>query len=195
MKNYWQHFKTITIHKWYVALACFRSGLILQGILHDLSKYSPIEFWASAKYFQGNKSPINAEKVARGYSIAWQHHKGHNSHHWEYWTDIEKGQLICVRIPPKYLAEMICDWIGAGKAYNKGKWTIETYRTWYANNRDNMIMHTSSKAYLDMVYENSTNQASLYAFISPKRIYENYILDRCEGCAYQPKYNLISEDI
>ena len=35
----WQHFKTITHHRFLVMINCFRIGLIRQGLTHDLSKY------------------------------------------------------------------------------------------------------------------------------------------------------------
>ena len=42
------HFKTITKHRHIVCRYCFRLGLIWQGLTHDLSKYSPTEFWRGA---------------------------------------------------------------------------------------------------------------------------------------------------
>ena len=57
---------------------CFRCGLYRQGLMHDLSKLSPVEFWAGAKYWQGSCSPNNAQRKAEGYSAAWLHHKGRN---------------------------------------------------------------------------------------------------------------------
>jgi hypothetical protein len=98
---------------------CFRVGLIWQGIIHDLSKYSITEFFGSAKYFQGNKTPIEAEKAELGYSTCWLHHKGHNKHHWEYWIDWKEDKQYCAPIPSNYILEMACDMIGAAKAYNK----------------------------------------------------------------------------
>jgi len=119
----WKHFKTVYNHKKFVYQECKACGITWQGITHDLSKFSPIEFTSSAKYFQGNRSPIDKEKEERGYSIAWLHHKGHNPHHWEWWIDFGKnGEIICNLIPYKYVVEMICDWIGAGKAYIKDEW-------------------------------------------------------------------------
>ena len=47
------HFKTITKHKILVAKGCFKVGLYCQGIMHDMSKYSPTEFIPGAKYYQG----------------------------------------------------------------------------------------------------------------------------------------------
>ena len=87
MNKYIKHFITITKHKFYVMKFCFKCGLYKHGLLHDLSKYGKTEFFSSAKYFQGTSSPIDAEKNEKGYSLAWQHHKGHNPHHWEYWID------------------------------------------------------------------------------------------------------------
>ena len=76
----WQHLKTITKHRWLVLKGCFRVGLYWQGLTHDLSKYSPTEFWIGAKYYQGTRSPNAAEREDKGYSEAWMHHKGRNRH-------------------------------------------------------------------------------------------------------------------
>ena len=59
--NAWGHFKTITSHKFLVMKYCFKVGLYKQGLMHDLSKYSPTEFMVGAKYYQGTRSP-NREK-------------------------------------------------------------------------------------------------------------------------------------
>jgi hypothetical protein len=172
--------------------ACFKSGLFIQGLIHDLSKYSITEFFSSARYFQGDKSPIEAEKDKEGYSLAWQNHKGKNKHHWQYWTDFEKGKLVVLKMPAEYVAEMLCDWIGAGKAYNKSAWTIDSFKTWYASHRDTIVLHTSAKNYIDLLAEHVKSEQDLYDnWISVKRIEDNYIQDECEGCAYQPEYKLI----
>lgn len=119
-----KHFKTVCQHKKEVFKECRACGIPIQGLLHDLSKFSFTEFLPSVKYFQGNRSPIDVEKERVGYSAAWLHHKSHNKHHWEYWTDFgNNGEIISAKIPYKYIVEMICDWIGAGKVYSSGKWT------------------------------------------------------------------------
>ena len=79
-----KHFGTITKHKFLVMKECFRVGLYRQGLLHDLSKYGWTEFRVGCRYYQGNRSPNNAEREDRGYSSAWLHHKGRNKHHYEY---------------------------------------------------------------------------------------------------------------
>ena len=91
-----KHFKTITYHKWLVMKGCFAVGLYKQGVCHDLSKYMPSEFLVGAKYYQGDRSPNNAEREAMGYSSAWLHHKGRNKHHYEYWIDYNKTPTIAI---------------------------------------------------------------------------------------------------
>ena len=53
MNKFFAHFKTITHHRHLVMRACFSVGLYKQGFLHDLSKYSPTEFFVGVKYDQG----------------------------------------------------------------------------------------------------------------------------------------------
>ena len=116
------HFKTITRHKILVAKGCFKLGLYYQGIMHDMSKYSPTEFLVGVKYYQGTASPNNAERMEKGISMSWLHHKGRNKHHFEYWIDysIDKDHpgLVGMKIPKKYMAEMFVDRVSAGKIYN-----------------------------------------------------------------------------
>lgn len=122
LEKYIKHFMVISKHKFYVMKFCFKCGFYKRGIFHDLSKYGFTEFFSSAKYFQGNRSPIEAEKEENGYSIAWQHHKGHNPHHWEYWIDnVGTYKNTPCRIPYEYVIEMICDWLAAGIVYSKQK--------------------------------------------------------------------------
>ena len=70
MNKFWGHLKTITHHRHLVMRGCFRMGLIWQGLTHDLSKYSPTEFLAGVRYYQGDRSPNTAEREANGYSLA-----------------------------------------------------------------------------------------------------------------------------
>ena len=106
--HFWKHLHTINHHRWLVCRYCFRLGLYWQGLTHDLSKYSPREFWVGVRYFQGDHSPNDAERKARGCSSSWMHHKGRNRHHFEYWTDyLRDGSGIGgVEMPKKYVAEM-----------------------------------------------------------------------------------------
>lgn len=121
------HFHTITKHRHKVISHCFRAGIGWQGLFHDLSKYSPSEFFAGAKYYQGNRSPNEGEREALGYSLAWMHHKGRNRHHFEYWNDlnVQTKTYEPVRMPLRYVKEMFCDRVAASKIY-RGKEYLPT---------------------------------------------------------------------
>ncbi len=155
------HTRTVLKHKLEVAKICFKFGLYWQGIIHDLSKFSCTEFIPSVKYYSGVRSPIEAEKEEKGYSMAWLHHKNKNKHHFWYWVDYSSKQVQTpVRIPLKYVYEMIADTIAAGKVYslNAGKsWNnSDPYNYYKAHNRDaeNGIefMEFCTKAVLDNIY-------------------------------------------
>ncbi len=149
----WQHFKTITYHKYLVAKGCFRVGLYKQGILHDMSKYSPAEFLVGARYYQGNRSPNNAEREEKGYSSAWLHHKGRNKHHYEYWIDYSlheiAGGMQPAPMPEKYVVEMLMDRIAASKVYQKQAYTDASPLEYYMLGRDAAPIHEKTKELLE----------------------------------------------
>ncbi|MEE1115006.1 MAG: DUF5662 family protein [Eubacterium sp.] len=152
-----QHFKTITTHKLLVMRYCFRMGLIRQGLTHDLSKYSWTEFSEGAKYWQGNRSPNNAEREATGVSLAWLHHKGRNKHHFEYWIDygqVDKGETVLrgVPIPRKYIAEMVADRISASRVYLGDKYTDSAPYEYFKGGIDKLwFVHPQVKKHLDIL--------------------------------------------
>lgn len=146
MNKLWGHFMTINKHKQKVTLLCFHCGLYKQGILHDLSKYSPVEFCSGVKYYQGFRSPINKEKEVKGYSLGWLHHKGRNKHHWEYWLDNSSSGVKAIEMPIPYVVEMVCDRIAASKTYKKDQYTNTSALEYFINSYDHVLMHANTKA-------------------------------------------------
>lgn len=130
-------------------------GLYWQGILHDLSKYSPSEFLVGARYYQGNRSPNNAEREELGYSSSWMHHKGRNKHHYEYWNDyapVNAGRVIAsVQMPTRYVVEMFMDRIAASKVYNKGNYKDSHPLQYYQNGLEKSpeLLHPRTKKQLE----------------------------------------------
>ena len=116
--NLFKHIGLVIRHKNKVFIHCVKCGLIWRGIVHDLSKFSPTELFESARYFQGNRSPIGVCRRANGVSHAWLHHKGRNKHHIEYWLDPDCE--VTPVMPYKYAVECVCDKLAATKTY-KGK--------------------------------------------------------------------------
>ena len=128
-KNYWLHFKNTCKHKWWVFYYSWYFGIPIRGFMHDWSKFTPIEFFESARFFKGDSSPINEAKKVQNISFAWQHHKGRNPHHYEYWTDCYDTGTVARLMPYKYVIEMVCDYLAAGRTYNdyrkKEKFTLQ----------------------------------------------------------------------
>ena len=149
----WQHFKTITKHRFLVMCGCFRVGLIWQGLTHDLSKYSPTEFWTGACYYQGTRSPNTAEREDKGYSEAWMHHKGRNRHHYEYWTDMNRKtrNYESVEMPRRYLVEMVMDRRAACMTYQGENYTDGSALQYFMGSRERELMHPNTRIQLEHI--------------------------------------------
>ena len=151
--KFWGHLRTILHHKNLVRHYCFRAGLYKQGIMHDWSKYSPVEFINSVRNFQGGKkSPNFGEKATKGYSSSWLHHKGRNRHHFEYWIDFtlnpDEG-LQGMPMPTRYVLEMFCDRIAASKNYNRKNYDDSFPLAYYEKNKSHYILHKDTKELLE----------------------------------------------
>ncbi len=149
----WGHLKTITLHRWRVCRGCFRIGLYRQGLTHDLSKYSPTEFWRGVRYYQGNRSPNAAEREDKGYSEAWMHHKGRNRHHYEYWTDMnpQTHRYEPVMMPRKYLAEMVMDRRAACMTYQGNNYHPGAELEYLEKSRERLLMHPETLRQLEYI--------------------------------------------
>ena len=115
IKKFFSHLSLVVRHKTRVLINCANCGILWRGLVHDMSKFSPTEFFESVKYYQGDRSPIGACRRATGYSEAWLHHKGRNRHHIEYWTDEEC--TVQPLMPYKYAVECVCDKLAATRVY------------------------------------------------------------------------------
>ena len=118
IKNIFKHLWLVIKHRHRVFINCCKCGIMWRGIVHDLSKFSPTEFFESVKYYQGNRSPIGVCRRETGVSCAWLHHKGRNKHHIEYWLDPDCEEHPMM--PYKFAVECVCDKLAATKTY-RGK--------------------------------------------------------------------------
>jgi hypothetical protein len=151
-QRFFGHLKTIWGHKRLVRRHCFSVGLYRQGICHDWSKYSPVEFWAGVRYYTGHCSPNRIQKETLGYSAAWLHHKGRNKHHLEYWIDnapTGDKKLCGMKMPYRYLAEMFCDRVAASENYNRGHYQLSDAWEYYRKGKDTYLMHPETRAQLE----------------------------------------------
>ncbi|MDO4966520.1 MAG: DUF5662 family protein [Lachnospiraceae bacterium] len=150
-----QHFITITKHRHAVIKHCFKAGIGFQGLFHDLSKYSPTEFIPGAKYYQGTRSPNEAEREDLGFSRAWMHHKGRNKHHFEYWTDYDfkTKTMQGMPMPDRYLIEMFCDRVAASKIYQGKNYRPESSFEYFdrGRNRRGLLIHPYTSERLEFL--------------------------------------------
>ena len=148
----YKHFKTITRHRHAVIRHCFKAGIGFQGLFHDLSKYTPIEFFTGCRFYQnGKRSPNEAEREDKGYSAAWLHHKGRNKHHFEYWTDYnpKERKVAPVEMPINYVAEMFCDRVAASKIYQGKNYTDSHPLDYFMRGKPNRFINAKTSDLLE----------------------------------------------
>lgn len=173
LKNTFAHFGKICKHKWWVFYYCCKAGIPWRGIKHDMSKFSPTEFWESVRYYQGTRSPIDACKEEKGVSKAWLHHKGRNRHHYEYYQDnFDKGGTP-LKMPYKDTIEMFCDYLGAGRAYMGKNFSYASELNWWKNKISKpLAMHKVQKEFCTTMF---TNLAYDETKLKRKYVTEMYI--------------------
>ncbi|MBP3437605.1 MAG: catalase [Clostridia bacterium] len=146
-----RHFFTITRHRHRVIAHCFKAGIGFQGLFHDLSKYSPYEFFRGAKYYLGTRSPNEKERQENGYSLAWMHHKGRNRHHFEYWVDIDPETKVYtpVKMPLRFVLEMFCDRVAASKIYQGKNYSDAHPLEYFQRGKINRSIHKETSDFLE----------------------------------------------
>lgn len=150
-------------HKWFVFLECCRMGIPWLGIVHDLSKFLPGEWFPYVNHFHGpnsrHKDGSHEPKQIRdetgyykptdtgdaAFDFAWLLHQKRNKHHWQWWVLPEdNGGLVTLPIPDRYRREMIADWRGAGRAQG-----MPDTRAWYVKHRDDMWLHPETRKWVE----------------------------------------------
>lgn len=152
---HWRYLSYVLRHKWYVFLECCKVGIPWRGIIHDLSKFSPAEWFPYARHFYGPGAKQRRDKTGYykptdtgdpAFNIAWLHHANGNDHHWQWWTQVEDDQKSIKVYPMSEAArkEMLADWRGAGKAQGKP----DTF-AWYQANKDKMLLHPETREWIE----------------------------------------------
>jgi hypothetical protein len=159
MNKYIKYLHYVIRHKWFVMLECFREGLIIRGLFHDNSKFRPDEFIPYANFFYGYKPPKGSTGFFKSTEIgnarfdwAWLLHQKRNDHHWQYFLLPEdNGGTKVLEMSSKARLEMVCDWVGAGKAqghFPEGDRFSET-RKWYEKNGSKMTLHPETRRWIE----------------------------------------------
>ncbi|KAL9643981.1 hypothetical protein ABK040_005449 [Willaertia magna] len=88
-----------------------------QLIIHDLSKFSPSEWFGYLLKTKTTKEEKDTKEIEE---YTFLYHQNRNPHHFEYWLYFDKtlGQVKPLKMPMKYVTEMIVDWVAANKSYS-----------------------------------------------------------------------------
>jgi len=166
MKRYIIYFWYVVRHKWFVTLECLKRGLIWRGLKHDIDKFYPDEFFPYARFFynpDGSKRQIRdktgyykpTDTGDLAFDRAWFLHQKRNDHHWQWAVypddgppqDSEQGMRNIIKVLPmsrRAIREMVCDWIGAGKAQNSSDSV-----GWYEKNKNKLIFHPDTRTIVE----------------------------------------------
>ena len=113
MSKFFHYLSKILRHKCLVWKYCRWAGLYWQGLTHDWSKFSCVEFREGLKYYHLTDSEFEIAKLKQhDLSYGWLHHRGRNPHHYEYWRDnLDDVRFIRKRhaMPYRYVVEMLAD--------------------------------------------------------------------------------------
>lgn len=176
IERFFGHLNTINKHKLIVSTLCIKCGLVKQGLLHDLSKYSYVEFSRGVKYFQGYRSPIDKEKEELGYALGWLHHKGRNKHHWDFWVDRKHNEAVLEALPMpfNYVLESVCDKIGASKVYAKEKYHDYYAYEFFMNSKERLCMNEKSARQIEELLKYLGDNGEEKALKYYKSLYQEY---------------------
>jgi len=171
-ERFFGHLGTVIKHKRNVRRACFKMGLIWQGIFHDMSKFSLVEFIPSVKYYSGTFSPNAAARVLTGVSNSWLHHKGRNKHHFEYWIDYSSREpyIVGCRMPLKYVAEMVADRYAACVAYNGKNYSRGDAWKYYERGASHLNIDDDTRAVLEAALIKMRDEGEEEAFRFMKKL-------------------------
>ena len=176
LRKAWGHFKTITKHRHKVISHCAKAGILWQGLFHDLSKYTLSEFQAGARHWaEGKRSPNEVEREKYGYSPAWLHHKGRNRHHFEYWWDYspKAKENLPVKMPVRFLKELICDRVAASKIYRGAEYTQTHPLDYFSKDVASKFIHPATskevEKILTILAENG--EESMFAYVRELKEY------------------------
>ncbi len=172
LENFKSHLKTVAMHRHEVLKHCIKAGIPVQGLTHDLSKFTPEEFLNGVKYFQGTRSPHEGERDAYGFSYAWMSHKGRNKHHFEYWWDYDPKtrKPSPVKMPLRYVKEMFCDRVAASKIYKKSDYNNGSPLEYFMKAKKTRKIHPDTSRLLEKLLVMLKEKGEDYTFAYIRRL-------------------------
>ena len=113
---------------------------------HDESKDSIEEYYAYDEYFYGRRT----KAVEEEFNQAWLHHIHHSPHHWQHWiliNDEADAGIVALRMPYRYVIEMICDWW----SFSWTKNSLYEIFNWYDAHKSTMKLHDDTREVVEKI--------------------------------------------
>lgn len=151
MRRHIAYLKYLLKHKYYVYIAGRKIGMShWQLFIHDWSKFLPSEWIPYANNFYDDSGNRKQWVANPEFDRAWLHHIHFNKHHWQHWIlQEDSGDVILVEMPNEYVAEMVADWAGAGKAIT-GKWDL---KEWYGKNKNKIKLNDITRTKVEYLID------------------------------------------
>ncbi len=155
MKAHWVYLKYVLRHKWFVLRACQELKVSWwQALTHDLSKFLPLEWggYVHSYYFEDGSKKKKEERTwweKERLDEAWLYHQHVNKHHYQSWVLIQDdGELVPLKIPYRYIEEMVADWLAMGLSFGKND-LVE----YYSKNKDKMLLEPWTRRRVEVLVE------------------------------------------
>lgn len=168
--SHWLYLKYVIRHKWFVFIACRRCGVGLwQALIHDWHKFLPSEWFPYVNYFYGEHRKMKdncpddfvyfaALGIATAaFEHAWNLHQKRARHHWQFWiltNDSDRPKTVNLKMPDRYMREMVADWWGAGRAIT-GKWEAHL---WYDKNKQEILLSPKTREDVEKLLAKSSRR-------------------------------------
>ena len=147
--KFFKHLKVVLKHKWFVFRYAKKLGIGWLGFIHDLSKFTPNEFFLSVKHFDGRRSPTIIERKDHdGFSYICVRHVGRNKHHWQYWVDFTNDDIVVNRIPFNRSLEYVADILSASRVYNPKDFNLMVAYNYFSSHSKYYLMHPANKEFI-----------------------------------------------
>lgn len=152
IKKHLRYLSYVLRHKWFVLIECIKLGILWRGIVHDLSKFHPSEWFPYADQFYGDwrsddqdRNVVAPSQIQWAFERAWNHHQKRNDHHWQYWVRLgDDGTTLPLSMSDDSIREMLADWRGASRAIT-GK---DNTREWYLKNAHKMQLSIYTRVWI-----------------------------------------------
>ena len=147
--KFFKHLWVVIKHKSNVLYYASKLGIFWTGLVHDLTKFTPKEFNRSVKYFHGKKSPTIVERASHdNFSYICVAHTGRNKHHWQYWVDYTRWEIVVNKIPYRHALEYVADVLSASKVYNPKDFNFMVAHDYFKEHSKTYLMHPATKEFI-----------------------------------------------